>query len=331
MAKALDWETRIGRRVRLRDLHILFAVVQHGSMAKAGVHLGMTQSAVSQAIATLEDAIGARLLDRTTRGIEPNIYGNALLKRSRIAFDELRQGVKEIEFLSESEVGEVRIACPEAVAAGILPPIIDRMSRRYPRVAMQVLNWTEEDFTLLHERTVDLVLSQLRKPLEDNLAEDLKSEILLYDQMCLATGARSLWARRRKIDLADLLDDPWIMAPSEARGTKAVIEAFHARGLAPPQVSVATYSVHLRNFLSMSGRFIAAMPVSVLTLNADLFFLKRLPIEMPMPPWPVAIVMLKNRTLSPVVERFVECAREVVKAIGAEPKAKASRHRFTLS
>jgi len=110
-----------------------------------------------------------------------------------------------------------------------------------------------------------------------------------------------------------------------------VIEAFHARGLAPPQVSVATYSVHLRNFLSMSGRFIAAMPVSVLTLNADLFFLKRLPIEMPMPPWPVAIVMLKNRTLSPVVERFVECAREVVKSIGAEPKAKASRHRFTLS
>src|SRR5258708_1935836 len=188
MAKALDWETRIGRRVRLRDLHILFAVVQHGSMAKAGVHLGMTQSAVSQAIATLEDALGARLLDRTTRGIEPNIYGNALLKRSRIAFDELRQGVKEIEFLSESEVGEVRIACPEAVAAGILPPIIDRMSRRYPRVTMQVLSWTEEDFTLLHERTVDLVLSQLPKPLEDNLAEDLKSEVLLYDQICLATG-----------------------------------------------------------------------------------------------------------------------------------------------
>jgi hypothetical protein len=52
---------------------------------------------------------------------------------------------------------------------------------------------------------------------------------------------------------------------------------------------------------------------------------------MPMSPWPVAIVMLKNRTLSPVVERFIECAREVVKSIGAGPKAKASRHRFTLS
>src|SRR5260370_35977487 len=102
MAKALDWETRIGRRVRLRDLHILFAVVQHGSMAKAGVHLGMTQSAVSQAIAALEDALGARLFDRTTRGIEPNIYGNCLLNRSRIAFDELRQAVNESEVSSDS-------------------------------------------------------------------------------------------------------------------------------------------------------------------------------------------------------------------------------------
>src|SRR5260370_17651053 len=100
----------------------------------------------------------------------------------------MRQGVKEIEFLSESQVGEVRIACPEAVAAGILPPIIDRMSRRYPRVAMQVLNWTEEDFTLLLERTVDLVVSHLPKPLEDNLPQTLKSGILLYDRIGLAPG-----------------------------------------------------------------------------------------------------------------------------------------------
>jgi DNA-binding transcriptional LysR family regulator len=333
MTKALDWENRIGRRVRLRDLHILFAVAQHGSMAKAGAHLGMTQSSVSQAIAALEHALDARLLDRTKRGVEPTIYGNALLKRARIAFDELRQGVKEIEFLSEHAAGEVRIGCPEAIAAGILPPIIEHMSQRYPRVNLQVLNWTNVgmDFTVLYERTVDLVLSQLPKPLEDSPAEDLKSEVLFYDQICLATGLRSPWARRRKIDLADLVDARWMMAPSEALGASAVKDAFRARGLEPPQVSVATYSIHLRNFLSMSGRFIAAVPASVLRLNAELFFLKRLPIELPMPPWPVAIVMLKNRTLSPVVERFIECAREVAKSIAPGPKTKASRHRLTPS
>jgi DNA-binding transcriptional LysR family regulator len=92
MGKALDWESRIGRRLRLRDLHILFAVVEHGSMSAAGFHLNMSQSAVSQAIAALEDVLQVRLLDRTPRGVEPTMYAEAILRRGRVAFDELRFG-----------------------------------------------------------------------------------------------------------------------------------------------------------------------------------------------------------------------------------------------
>src|SRR5882672_8550871 len=105
MTKSLDWDSRIGRRVRLRDLHILFAVVQHGSMAKAGARLNMSQSAVSQSIAAIEHALGVRLLDRTSRGVEPTIYGSALLRRGQAAFDELRIGVREIESLAEPGTG----------------------------------------------------------------------------------------------------------------------------------------------------------------------------------------------------------------------------------
>jgi len=75
MAKSVNWDSRIGRRVRLRDLHVLFAAVQQGSMARAGVHLGMSQSAVSQAIAALEQALEVPLLDRTPRGVELTLYG----------------------------------------------------------------------------------------------------------------------------------------------------------------------------------------------------------------------------------------------------------------
>jgi DNA-binding transcriptional LysR family regulator len=144
MAKAIDWDTRIGRRVRLRDLHILFAVVQYGSMAKAGVHLGMSQSAVSQAIAAIEHTLDVRLLDRTSRGVEPTMYGGALLRRGRAAFDELRLGVKEIEGLADPGAGEVRIACPEWPAAGILPPIVERLSLRHPRVTLQVFDEADQ-------------------------------------------------------------------------------------------------------------------------------------------------------------------------------------------
>src|ERR1051326_9449690 len=99
MPKSLNWDSRIGRRVRLRDLHILFAVIQNGSMVKAGGHLGMSQSAVSQAIAALEHALQVPLLDRGPRGVEPTMYGRALMRRGQAAFDELRSGVKELKFL----------------------------------------------------------------------------------------------------------------------------------------------------------------------------------------------------------------------------------------
>jgi DNA-binding transcriptional LysR family regulator len=87
------WDTRIGRRIRLRDLHVLLTVVQRGSMAKAAQHLSITQPAVSKSIADLEHVLGVRLLDRSPQGIEPTTYGNALVRRSLSVFDELRQGV----------------------------------------------------------------------------------------------------------------------------------------------------------------------------------------------------------------------------------------------
>src|SRR6185369_13319768 len=132
MGKALQqWESRIGRRLKLRDLHILSSVVQWGSMAKASTYLAMSQPAVSEAIGNLEDALRVRLLDRNSRGIEPTIYAQALLKRGHVVFDELRQGIRDIEFLADPTVGEVRIVSQELFAAGLLPAAIDRLSRRY--------------------------------------------------------------------------------------------------------------------------------------------------------------------------------------------------------
>src|SRR6266699_2252025 len=184
MAKTPDWDSRIGRRVTLRDLHILFAVVQHGSMAKAGAHLGKSQSAVSQAIAAIEQAIGVRLLDRTSRGVVPTAYGSALMRRGRAAFDELRIGVNEIECLADPATGEVRIACSESISAGLLPPIIDRLSIRYPRVRLPVTETSSAimEYPDLQERRVDLRFSLLAHPFAGDLAKKFDAEILCYDQ-----------------------------------------------------------------------------------------------------------------------------------------------------
>src|SRR5262245_22682515 len=129
MEGSVQWEDRIGRRIKLRDVNVLLAVVQSGSMARAAERLAVSQPVVSRAIADLEHTLGVRLLERNRQGIEPTSYGQALLKRGLAAFDELRQGVKDIEFLADPTAGEVRIAATEAMAVGLLPVVISRLYR----------------------------------------------------------------------------------------------------------------------------------------------------------------------------------------------------------
>ena len=97
----MQWSDRVGRRLKLRDLHILLTVARSGSMGKAATELAISQPSISKAIADAEHAVGLRLLDRGPQGIEPTIYGRALLKCGTAVFDEIRQGVKELEFLTD--------------------------------------------------------------------------------------------------------------------------------------------------------------------------------------------------------------------------------------
>jgi DNA-binding transcriptional LysR family regulator len=315
MATALkDWESRIGRRLKLRDLHILSAVVQWGSMAKAAKHLSMTQPAVSDAIANLEDTLRVRLLDRSSRGVEPTIYANALLKRGLVVFDELRQGIRDIEFLANPKAGEVRVGCPESLAAGLVPSIIDRLSRRYPRVDVHVVHAETGTLELreLRERNVDLMVGRILRPLLD---DDIDAEVLFEDRRFVVAGARSRWAGRRKLSLAELAHEPWIFDPPNAAAIPLITNAFRAHGLDLPRRNVASFSLHVRSYLLATGRFLAVMQDSTLKFTAKRWSIKVLPIDLGIPPQQVAIFTLKNRTLSPAVKLFIECARQVARPL----------------
>src|SRR5438045_1888404 len=134
----MDNTDRIERRLKLHDVRVLMSVVQAGSMSKAAERLGTAQPALSRSIAELEHALGVRLLDRSPRGVEPTAYGRALVKRGVALFDELRQGVKDIEFLADPTAGELRIGTSESIAADPVLAVIDRLSRQYPRISVHL-------------------------------------------------------------------------------------------------------------------------------------------------------------------------------------------------
>jgi DNA-binding transcriptional LysR family regulator len=321
MAGKIDWESRIGRRLKLRDLHVYFAVVQCGSMAKAAAELGVSQPTVSEIVADLEHTFGVRLLDRVSRGVEPTIYGEALLKRGVAAFDELKQSTRDIAFLADPTIGELKIGCAESIAAAVLPAIVERFAQLYPRVIVHVDDVPSTALALLRERKHDLLMARVVRPL--GYEEDFTIETLLDDQLLVTADPRNRWARRRRIDLAELVDESWVLPPAGSWADVVVAEAFQARGLPMPKVNFITMSVHLRTHLLADGRSISVFPRSV----ANRYGLKMLPVDFPLRPWPVVMVTLKNRTLSPIVERFLQCARDTVKpATGRSPAAKPRAH-----
>jgi DNA-binding transcriptional LysR family regulator len=317
MRKKIDWENQLGRRLKLRDLRVFFAVAARGSMAKAAAQLEVTAPTVSEVIADLEHALGVKLFDRTPQGVETTIYGKALLRRGQVAFDELKQGIRDIEFLADPTVGELRIGCTESISAATLPMIIDQFSKQYPGVVLDVEDIDFCSFVpKLRDRTFDLVLTRRGLPGADREpVHDLNIEILFDDELVVAAGMHTRWARRRKIDLAELVNERWILSAPGTWNYGVLAEAFRARGLDMPSLSVKTLSVHLRTNLLATGQFVTAFPRSVLHLYADRFLLKALPLDLPVRPWPVRLLTLKDRTLSPLVERFVECSRDVVKSI----------------
>lgn len=268
-------------------------------------------------LALLSRSITARgVPDRSTRGIEPTRYAHALVKRGHVMFDELREAIKDIEFLADPTAGELRIASGEMLDAGMLPAAIDRLTRRHPQVMVEVVRASGTatlEFRELRERRVDLVLARIPRAF---VANDLDIEILFHDPNRVVVGTRSPWARRRKLTLAELADEPWIFPSTQVTRT-LIAEAFNARGLEVPREKVSAGSILLRNQLLASGRFVSVLPDSVLRYNAKQWSLKALPVDLGVTPRSVAIVTLKNRTVSPVVERFVEQVRAVAKTMAA--------------
>src|SRR6185312_10468194 len=159
----MDWADRIGRRIKLRDLHILLAVAECGSMAKASARLSVSHPVVSKTILELERTLGIRLFDRSSQGVEVTAHGAALLNCGVTVFNEMRHGLKLLEALSDPTSGELRIGCTEITMAGLLPAIVEKFSQQFPRIRLHVVlvQAPLDQFQELRERNVDLVIGSV--------------------------------------------------------------------------------------------------------------------------------------------------------------------------
>ena len=310
MLSARDWDDhRLGRLLKLRDLTVLLTVARCGSMSKAATQLSVSQPAISKTIAEMEQLLGVRLLDRAPQGVTPTVFAEALLKRGATAFDELRQAIRDIEYLADPTAGDLRIGCSAVLAEGFVGKVINNLSELHPRVTFQLS--AEESgaiYRAVEQRRVDLVVARLFNPVVD---QHLAAEILYDERHIVAASARNPWTRRRGIQLEDLSDEPWVLPPPDSLTGAVVQEAFDAVGLPVPRATIVTSSTPARGAFVASGRFLSILPVSMLVRPGSGPVLKALPIELETRSRPIGIVTLKNRTISPVAQLFIRHARKI--------------------
>jgi DNA-binding transcriptional LysR family regulator len=167
----------------------------------------------------------------------------------------------------------------------------------------------------LRERSIDLLIGRIPAPFDE---DDLDAEVVYNDDTVVIAGRHSKWAKSRKLKLADLAGERWILPPPDTMQGAGVPKVFRDSGSAMPLAPVATLSIHLCLRLVASAQFVTMLPASVLGFGNRDESLKVLPIRIPVGRRPVAIVTLKNRTRSPAAKLFIECvhrtAREDAKA-----------------
>ncbi|HVJ56176.1 MAG TPA: LysR family transcriptional regulator [Aliidongia sp.] len=120
------------------DLRAFVSIVEHGNFARAAAYLRISASTLSQIIRELEERLGVRLLNRTTRSVSLTDAGSRLLARFKPAMDEIEAAVEAVRDLRDKPAGTVRLHIPRAAAANCLEPLLGRFHRAYPEILLDI-------------------------------------------------------------------------------------------------------------------------------------------------------------------------------------------------
>jgi DNA-binding transcriptional LysR family regulator len=300
------WDDQIGRRLRLKDLHTLQTVADAGSMAKASRQLALSQPAISKAIADMEHVLGAALLNRSAQGVEITDCGRLLLARGRIIFDELREGVKDIQNRSDPTRGEIRIGTTEPLT-GFVSEVISGMSQVYPRITYQVA--VSDTTTLvrdLRERALDVAITRWTG---SAIADDLEAAVLFNAPLAVLADRRHPFINRKKLTLSDAMGEAWTLSPPDSFLGRVVGDVFRRRKLDLPAAVVTTLSIHMRLNLLASGRFLTMLPLHVVRQRANRAWLRALSIDLSDSAGPIAAITVRKRTVGGTLKLFQQACR----------------------
>jgi len=302
--------------MELRDIEYFAVVAEHGHLGRAAEALGLSQPAVSKSLRRLEQALEAKLVKRTPKGVELTAEGSALLLRVRDLRLSLQDVTREIADLSQGRVGHLRIGGGEIIAEHLLPAVFTAMLKDTPKITLK-FSVSENDLMLpaLSNGELDLVVNYLRPALPEGLVQER-----LYDEeMVVCASADHRLIRLKRVTLADLAHERWTLTEPVLQTTQWLRRAFQDRGLPPPRVAFESRSARFRFQILSSSDLLDFEPRHIFQQAAARFRLKEIPVKELMWHRPIGVIYRKDAYLSPANRRFIEILKSKAQEIANEP------------
>ena len=302
---------RLETHFSLRLLTLLDAIAREGSLLAAAQAVGLTQSAVTKALQEAEAIVGAKLFDRTNRGVRPTPQGDVLVAHARLVLTQLRHAGQELEDLRSGSGGRVAVGVLVSAAVTLLPTAIAAVRQQRPNLAVSVIEGTNDILMpLLRAGELDLVVGRLpgfssgAGISEETLSAD-------YAQIVLRAGHPLL--ARKGLRLAELLDEPWILPRQETSLRRQIDEVFRAEGLPPPANSVESVSILTNRSLVLLADYLVVWPVQLARFEAAQGLVAALDMRLPATERPIGISTRRGARLSPAAETLIAALRDAAK------------------
>jgi DNA-binding transcriptional LysR family regulator len=300
---------RLPRHLKLGELRVFVAVLEHRSFRKAAAALHLTQPAVTKAIASLEATLGFRLFDRIANGVELTVHGAAFAPRASAVFDELRRAAQELMLLDRGDSGTLRVGIVPMPAIPFLPVALGRLADRHPGMLASVTE-TREAELLDRLRKRDIEVAILRMALVDP-PDDLRVERLFDERLCVVASREHPLSGRSHVDWAELMRRRWVMPPADCYFFEHVQRTLDRLGLPMPAHTVEAYSINVQFGMVLHAGLLCFGMRSQVSFAPGKDFLVRLNVDLPVDGTQVAAVSLKSHEPSPLVRLLVTQIREL--------------------
>ena len=300
-------------RLKLKQLRLLVAVGQYGSIQNAARELRISQPAATKLIQDLELDFEVKLFERTNRGVIPTVYGDALIRHGKLLIAQVSNAAQELDDLTEGSSGRVVIGTLLAAAPRLLPEAVEILLADRPKVAIKVVEGTNDALMpALSSGEIDMIVGRLPAYRHRNR---LVQERLFDDRVVAVVGPQHPLAKKKRVSFDRIKPFGWILPPPETTLRRQIDQFFIDRDQYAPPLVLESVSYLANRSLLLARDLIGLMPEHVVSQDVGNGLLARIDWAVPFGAGPVGVSYRGPDSLSPAGSAFLAALRRAAKAI----------------